>query len=416
MEFGLLGPLVVRRGGADVPVPKGKQQVLLTVLQLNPGHVVPVSVLAEALWGQQPPPSAEASIQNNVKRLRQMLGDAGRERICTRPPGYLIRVADEELDVLRFEALLDAARAAVRAGAWEDAASQARAALALWRGEPLADAESDALSLAEVPRLAELRVQATETRLEADLHLGRHAELIAELERLTAAHPLREHSHSLLMLALYQCGRQADALAAYRRARDVLIAELGVEPGPGLRELHQRILSANPALAIPQPARPTASEPQRAVPRELPPAVPGFTGRSAELGALTRILDQADADAPGTVVISAIGGTAGVGKTALALFWAHRVADQFPDGQLHVNLRGYDPDEPMPPRHASAVIHRVEKGRQCRQSESLGRSDAGRCRPRLCSLPACFFASSSLIGTTRWFSTTTPRARSETSR
>lgn len=189
MEFGLLGPLVVRCGGVDALVPRGKQRVLLSVLLLNAGRVVPVLALAEALWGPEPPPSAEASVRNYVKRLRKALGGAGRERICTRPAGYLIRVARDELDVFRFEALLEAARAAAREGAWEDAARQARASLALWRGEPL----TDAVALREVPRLAELRVQAVETRLDADLHLGRHSEMIAELERLTAAYPLREH-------------------------------------------------------------------------------------------------------------------------------------------------------------------------------------------------------------------------------
>jgi DNA-binding SARP family transcriptional activator len=349
MEFGLLGPLVVRRGGADVPVPKGKQRALLSVLLLNAGRVVPVPVLAEALWGPQPPPSAEASIWNYVKRLRQALGNTGRERLCTRPPGYLIRVADDELDVLKFEALLDAARAAAREGAWADAAGQARAALGLWRGEPLADAGSDTLALSEVPRLAELRVQAVETRLEADLRLGRHAEMIAELERLIAALPLREHLYCLLMLALYRCGRQAEALGAYQRARDVLVAELGVEPGPALRELHQQILAADPALAVadPAPAPAAQAEPQRVTPRELPPTVPGFTGRSAELRALTALLDRSGQRAAGAVVISAIGGTAGVGKTALAVHWAHQVADRFPNGQLYVNLRGYDLGSPM---------------------------------------------------------------------
>jgi DNA-binding SARP family transcriptional activator len=343
IEFGLLGPLFVCCDGADVPVPRGKQRALLSVLLLNAGHVVPVSRLAEVLWGAEPPPSAEVSIQNYVKRLRQVLGAAGRERIRTRRPGYLMLVAEDELDVCRFEALLQAARSSARDGSWNESARQARAALALWRGEPLADARSDALAVGEVPRLAELRTQAVETRLEADLHLGRHAEVIAELKRLTAAHPLREHLHSLLMLALYRDGRQGEALEAHQHARDIVIAELGIEPGAELRDLHQRILCADPALADPVTARPTAAESRRVAPRELPPAVPGFTGRTAELAALTQVLDHTDAAAPGTVGICAISGTAGVGKTALALYWAHQVADRFPDGHLHVNLRGFAP-------------------------------------------------------------------------
>ena len=348
VEFGLLGPLVVRCDGVDVPLPKGKQRALLSMLLVNAGHVVPVVVLAEALWGSEPPPSAEASIRNYVKRLRKALGDAGRERICTRAPGYLIRVADDELDVSRFEALLQTARAAARQGAWQDAACHARAALALWRGEPLTDAPSDALALREVPRLAELRVQAVQTRLDADLHLGRHAEMIAELEQLIAAHPLREHLYSLLMLALCRCGRQAEALAEYQRARRVLIDELGVEPGPGLRELHQRILAADPATAAAEPARPLASGGLApAIPREVPARVRHFTGRASELKALNQLLDQTDGEKATTVLITAIGGTAGVGKTALAVHWAHQAAGRFPDGQLYVNLRGYDPDQPM---------------------------------------------------------------------
>lgn len=251
VEFCLLGPLAVHCGGADVPVPRGKQRMLLSVLLLNAGYVVPTRVLAEALWGPQPPPSAEASIRNYVKRLRQVLGDVGRERICTRTPGYLIRIEDDELDVSRFEVLLEAARASAREGAWHKAATAARAALALWRGEPLVDVESNALALGEVPRLAELRMQAVELRLDAELHLGHQAKAIAELERLTAAYPLREHLYCLLMAAMYRCGRQGEALTAYQRARDFLVGELGVEPGPGLQDLHQRILSADPALAIP---------------------------------------------------------------------------------------------------------------------------------------------------------------------
>jgi tetratricopeptide (TPR) repeat protein len=186
------------------------------------------------------------------------------------------------------------------------------------------------------------------------MHMGRHEQLVPQLRDLARQHPLREHNHAQLMLALYRCGRQAEALAAYQRARDVLVTELGVEPGPGLRDLHQRILSADPALAVTGPARPAEAEPLRVTPQELPSAVPGFTGRSAELKALTGLLDRSGPQAPGAVVISAIGGTAGVGKTALAVHWAHNVADRFPDGQLYVNLRGYDPGQPVPAADALA--------------------------------------------------------------
>jgi DNA-binding SARP family transcriptional activator len=346
LEFCLLGPVVVRRGGVVLPVPRGRQRALLAVLLLNAGRVVSVGEIAETLWGPASLPSASVTVRNYVKRLRRVLGDAGQVRIVTRSPGYLIRVDPGELDVTRFEALLEGARDAARGGRSEAAAGQARAALALWRGDPLADVESEALTLREVPRLAELRLQAAELQADADLRLGRHGVAVAELERLAAAHPLREHLHALLMLALYRDGRQAEALAAYRRARRVLVAELGAEPGAELRELHRQILTTGP-VGPPGDAGPADVRPGPVMPRELPGPVPQFMGRAAELAGLTAMLEHASAQRPRAVVISAIAGMAGVGKTALATQWAHQVADQFPDGQLHVNLRGYDPGQPV---------------------------------------------------------------------
>jgi len=343
LEFCLLGPLVVRCGEAVVPVPAGKQRAVLAALLLNANRVVAVEELAETLWGATPPPSARVTVQNYVVRLRKALGDESRSRIGTRPRGYVISVAAGELDMTRFDLLLGAARQAARDGSWETAAARARAALALWRGEPLADVESDLLALRDVPRLADLRLQALETGIDADLHLGRHAEVTGELRRLVAAHPLREHLHALLMLALYREGRQAEALAAYQAARGVLIEELGTEPGRELRRLHEQILAGDPGLDLSGPQWPAGGV-GRVVPRELPAAVRHFTGRAGELAALTRLLDE---PAQGLVVISAIGGTAGVGKTALAVHWAHQVADRFPDGQLYVNLRGYDAARPV---------------------------------------------------------------------
>ena len=340
MEFGLLGPLLVRRGDAVVPVRAGKQRTALATLLLNANHIVPTEDLVEALWGTAPPPSARVSVQNYVAQLRKALGDQSHSRIGTQPRGYVISVADGELDTARFEVLLGAARQAARDSAWDTASAQARAALAQWRGEPLADVESELLAVREVPRLADLRLQALQTRIEADLHRGRHAEVIGELQLLAVAHPLREHPHALLMLALYRDGRQAEALAAYQAARRVLREELGTEPGPELRELHQQILAADPALDPPRPLSPAGGA-SRAIAWELPPGVWHFTGRAGELTALTRLLESAAG--PGMVVISAIGGTAGVGKTALAVHWAHKEAERFSDGQLYVNLRGFDP-------------------------------------------------------------------------
>jgi DNA-binding SARP family transcriptional activator len=345
LEFCLLGPLVVRRDGLAVPVPGGKPRAVLAALLLDAGELVTVDQLAEVLWGADPPPSARVSVHNHIKRLRQALGEAGRTRIRTRPGGYVMDVAADELDVSRFQASLAAARAAARGRRWEQASAQASAALLLWRGEPLADAGSELLAQRAVPYLAEIRLQAWETRLEAEVELGHYGDAVVELHRLTAAHPLREHLRALLMLALYRDSRQPEALAAYRQARQVLVEELGTEPGPELQQLHQQILGADPALVLTGPGPPAASAagPAPPVPRQLPAAVAGFTGRAAELAALSRILDDASAGGPGTVVISAMGGTAGVGKTALAVHWAHQVAARFGHGQLYVNLRGFDP-------------------------------------------------------------------------
>jgi DNA-binding SARP family transcriptional activator len=350
-EYCLLGPLLVRLGDVTLPVAPGKQRAILAALLLNADRVVSLDELTEVLWGSAPPPSARVSVQNHVMRLRKSLGAGA--RIRTHRNGYEIRVGAGELDVSRFEAHLAAARSAAAAGSWDTASEQAQAGLALWRGEPLADVESDLLAIRDIPRLAELRLQALEVRLDADVRLGRHAEVVTELQGLTSAHPLRERLHVLLMEALYQDGRQADALAAYARARRTLVDELGTEPGAGLRELQRQILDGDPILDPPLPRVPGAANSRPLVPRQLPAAVSGFTGRSSELAALTRMLDESVADSPGTVVISAIGGTAGVGKTALALHWAHRVAARFSDGQLYVNMRGFDPSAvPLEPAQA----------------------------------------------------------------
>jgi DNA-binding SARP family transcriptional activator len=286
LEFGLLGPLLVTLEGTAIPLPQGRQRTLLAALLLNRGQLMSADQLIEVLWGSAPPASARASLQNYVKRLRKALGDAGHSRILTQHRGYAISVDDDEFDVSRFEALLRAARTAIRAGAWDRASSEAHAALSLWRGEPLADVDSEALARREIPRLAEMRWHALEVRLDADLHLGRHADVIPELRRLASVHPLRERLHELLMLALYRDGRRAEALAAYQQARHVLIDELGAEPGTGLRELHQQILTADPALAVPA-ASPEAASPE-AVSRQRPARLPLALRAAAELAAAAR--------------------------------------------------------------------------------------------------------------------------------
>jgi DNA-binding SARP family transcriptional activator/tetratricopeptide (TPR) repeat protein len=346
LEFCLLGPLAVQLDGVAVPVPPGKQRALLAVLLLRAGRPVTSGQLAELLWAPAAPPaSATVTVRNYVKRLRQALGAAGQDRIVTQPGGYLIRVDDSELDIAWMEQELAAARRASRDGDWPQASWHAAAAIDLWRGEPLCDVDLPMLGEQEVPRLTELRLQAQELQTEADLRLARHAEVVAGLRQLAGAHPLREHLHALLMLALYRCGRRAEALEAYRQARDVLVHEIGGDPGPALQTLHRQILRDDPALA--PPPSPPAGEPAgprgQGPPRQLPAAVRCFTGREAELATLTGLLATTQAEVAPTVLITAIGGTAGVGKTALAVQWAHQVAGRFPDGQLYVNLRGFDP-------------------------------------------------------------------------
>jgi DNA-binding SARP family transcriptional activator len=358
-EFGLLGPLMVRTSEAALSVQPGKQRVVLAALLLSANQVVPIDELARALWGAAPPPSAPVTVRNYVKRLRATLGPAQRDRIGTVPGGYLIRVRPGELDVSRFEELIGQARAAARTGAWERAAEHARDALGLWRGEPLADVESPELAQRKAPRLAELRLQAAEIRIDAELRLGHHAEVIGELRQLSAENPLREGVYALLMLALYRDGRQAEALGVYQQARDVLVEELGVEPGSGLSELHRQMLTGDPALeAPPQPAQARAASAPSA-PRQLPAPVAQFVGRQQELATLTGLLDAAGTGRSGAIVICAISGTAGVGKTALAVHWAHRVSDRFPDGQLYVNLRGYDPSPAVTTAEALAGFLRA---------------------------------------------------------
>jgi DNA-binding SARP family transcriptional activator/Flp pilus assembly protein TadD len=364
-EFCLLGPLLVRAGNVAMPALPGKQRVLLAALLLHANRMVALDQLAEAIWGNKPPPSARGTLRDYVKELRKQLAVTGESRIATVPGGYVCRIGPGELDVLAFEELRAEARQAASVGAWAQAADRWRAAELLWRGEPLADVPSELLRAQEVPRLAEMRLQAAESRIEADLQLGHHAEVIADLRQLAAVHPLRERLHALLMLALYRDGQQAAAQAVFRSVRGLLVEELGTEPGVDLRQLHHQILAADPALDLPAPAHGGQAVPETAagqpdgaiVPRQLPAAVSHFTGRTAELDALSGMLS--DGSGPRTVVVSALAGTAGVGKTAVAVYWAHHIADRFPDGQLYVNLRGYDPHEPVQPADALAGFLRA---------------------------------------------------------
>jgi DNA-binding SARP family transcriptional activator/Tfp pilus assembly protein PilF len=324
----------------------------MLVLRLN--EVVPTDSLVEGLWGDRAPAGAVNTVQVYVSRLRKALqtrpsDGTGASVLQRRGPGYVLELDPEQVDLHRFERL---AREGVRAvrPAPARSARLLREALALWHGQPLAGFADEPFARAEIPRLEQQRLAALEACLEAELALGRHGEVVGELESLVARCPLHEGFHGLLMLGLYRSGRQAEALGVYQRMRRRLADELGVDPGGPLQLLHQQMLRADPALTDTAGAASVpATEP---VPRQLPAPVRHFTGRTAELDALDALLTEATA-AGAPVVISAIAGSAGIGKTALAVHWAHRVADRFPDGQLYVNLRGFDPSgSPMAPAEA----------------------------------------------------------------
>lgn len=280
MEFRVLGPVEARENGSIAPVPSGMQTAVLAALLLRANRPVSIPELAEVLWASAPPRSARITVQNHVKRLRQALGEHGRYRIVTRPTGYLIRVDAAELDLSRFEVQITAALAAADGGLWRKCYHQARAALALWRGEPLANVPSGAFATREVPRLTERRLLATELSIDASIHLGHYGEVIDELRQLTAVHPFRERFHALLMMALYGDGRQAEALAAYQQARNLLVADLGLEPGPELRQLHQQILTNDPGLPGRPPAVYAAAKPPVSCQRPATVPAPSSSARS----------------------------------------------------------------------------------------------------------------------------------------
>lgn len=248
MEYRLLGPIEALDEGRRLALGGPKQRLLLGVLLLRANRVVAGGELVEALWPDTPPATAGAAVQVYVSRLRKTLPEGV---LQTRPQGYVVRVGPGSLDAARFELL-------VRAGGEEAtpkaASATLRAALALWRGKPLEGRELGGWARAEAHRLAELAAEAVEQRIAADLELGRHAELIAELEALVAAHPLRERLRELLMLALYRAGRQAEALEQFRVARLMLRDELGLEPGAAFQELHRAILRHDPDIALPRAA------------------------------------------------------------------------------------------------------------------------------------------------------------------
>jgi DNA-binding SARP family transcriptional activator len=255
MEYRVLGPLEVVADGRSVPLGPPKQRAVIGALLLHPNEVVSTERLVDELWGERPPASAGKVLQGYVSQLRKALEEAGAaEVIATRAPGYLASVAVDELDAARFERLVAEARSLAEERDARAALAQYARALACWRGAAFADVAFESFGRSEAERLDELRLAAVAERVDCELALGRHERVVAELEALVAEHPLRERLHGQLMLALYRSGRQADALAAYRDARRGLVEELGIEPGPELRELEQAILRQDAGVAAP-PAR-----------------------------------------------------------------------------------------------------------------------------------------------------------------
>ncbi|MEU0334899.1 BTAD domain-containing putative transcriptional regulator [Streptomyces sp. NPDC006193] len=411
LRFGLLGPPVlydrppyaVAYDASRTPPPSGddarddgvraigspKVRALLAALLLEPGRVVSVASLKDALWGGAPPVSAQASLHNHVTRLRRLLDDP--ERLRAVPPGYVLRVDHGELDVHVFDARVAEARAAHARRDWPGVVRACTAALALWRGAPLGGLPAGFGGYALVQRLAEARLLLLEWRYDAELALGgpRPAALVPELAALVAEHPLREAYHRQLMLALHRAGRRAEALAVHRDLRARLVEELGVEPGPAVQEAHVEVLRGaeqrrQQTPGGPGPAGDDARQPRRDSrvagaagddaapaapddgdrqaplhtprPAQLPAPPAHFTGRTDVRRALRRALTEPPAPAPAVAVIS---GMAGVGKSALALHVAHELRERFSDGQLYVNLHGATPGmTPLTAAQALAALLR----------------------------------------------------------
>jgi len=351
MEFGLLGPLQMTVSGRQIAVSSARGRAVLAVLVLNAGRQVSFTQLIDAVWGEDPPPSARNMLHTYVWRLRGLLAAAAGEgdRIVGCPSGYLLRADQDEVDVSRFERLFVEGQ---RMGTDDlaTAAEMLHTALSLWRGEPLEDIALHGHYRLERERLAEQRVTAVEHRIDADLACGKHESVIGELRGLIGRYPLRERLVGQLMQALVRDGRQSEALVAFHQLRERLIEQVGVDPDPALCRLHESVLRGE-LRANPRPTPAPA-----VVPRQLPRDLSHWVGRGREMGQLTSLLGQAEAGS--LVIISAIDGTAGVGKTALAVHWAHSVAHRFAEGQLYLNLRGHDIAPALDPHEALAQLLR----------------------------------------------------------
>ncbi|MGK5630647.1 AfsR/SARP family transcriptional regulator [Streptomyces sp. URMC 123] len=356
LRIRILGPVRVEAGGREIGLGP-QQRVLLAALVLARGQAISRARLIDLLWEGDVPDgaAAAATLRAHVLHLRRVLepdrrgrGRLGFEVLVSvggaKDTSYALRLADDQVDATQFVRLAQRARDALGVQRPEDAVRLLDRALALWDGAALTGVDGRSFAVAEAARLEELRLVAREDRLDALLALGRHQDVIDEVRALVGEHRLRERLWAQLILALHRCGRRADALAAYRQIYRLLADELGLEPGRPLKRLHQQVLLADPLLdrpGAPAPEGRAGPRPAMPVPRQLPPDVAAFTGREGDVRRLDELLSDGDPGPGRTLVITSVTGTAGIGKTTLAVHWMHRVADRFPDGQLYVNLRGY---------------------------------------------------------------------------
>lgn len=349
MDFSILGSLEVRHDDTVIPVRGRQQPKVLAMLLLQAGQVVPVDRLVDALWDDDPPTTARRQVQNTVAALRRTLSVAQRSPITAVGEGY--RLATDDLDAHRFAAIVKQGLADAEANRLAEAHTRLCQALELWRG-PVLEGMNGRVLRAYAEQLDEARLRAFETRMDIELRLGQPGRIVVEARRLLTEHPYRQETAGLLMRALHQCDRGTEAVEVFAALRTRLGEELGIDPSRALRELHQRILSPDTADTEPVTDIPTATTPGTptasaavAAPAQLPATVAGFTGRHRQFTQLDALL----ASTPESAVLATIAGTGGIGKTALAVQWARHHADHFPDGQLFVDLHGYDHGAPLTP-------------------------------------------------------------------
>ncbi|MFG3685506.1 BTAD domain-containing putative transcriptional regulator [Micromonospora sp. NPDC047740] len=348
LSFGLLGPLAVRSAThGQLHIRSPKHRILLAALLLAPGQAVPVANLAEAVWGTRPPANARRALQLHVLRVRALFMEAGLAPVIARDAGgYRIDIDANAVDAWSVTRLVDEADAAARRTDPQNELAALSRALDLWRGEPLCDVPSDLLHGRYVPVLDEQQLRIVERYHDVGLQLGRFDETAESALRHLARYPLAEPLWHQLITALHSSGRRADALQAYHQARQQLAADLGVGPGRALQRLYASVLSGHSATAD------LAGPPD--VPRQLPNAIAGFVGRSPELRQLEALIDRSDRQP----AVAALTGMGGIGKTALAAHFARRAADAFPDGQLWIDLRGYDARPALTPTQALTILLR----------------------------------------------------------